>query len=268
MPGKCATTSERIHGVAIDSSDRIVIAGYSENGANDDFIVARFTTAGALDTTFSTDGWDQQNLGGGGADQGAAVAIQSDGKIDASGYDNGNFAVLRYSTAGALDANFSSDGIQTINFTGTDRATAVGLQTDGKILAGGYASAAGFDDFAITRLLSDGTLDTTFDSDGIATTTFSTTADDRMESLAVLTNGKIIAVGWVNDGTSDNIAVAKYLSTGALDTSFSGDGMYTYDHAAGQDRAQSVAIQSDEKLVIGGFATNANNDFIVVRLWP
>jgi uncharacterized delta-60 repeat protein len=263
-----ATTSERIQEVAIDAGDRIVVAGYASNGTDNDFITARYTTAGVLDTTFSTDGFDLQNIGGAGADQAMAVVIQTNGMIVVGGFNGGNFALVRYTTAGALDANFSGDGIQNVNFGGTDRANALALQTDGKILIGGYAPLSGFDDFAIARLLSDGTLDNTFDSDGRVTTTFSTTAADRVESMAVFTDGGIVAVGWVNDGVSDNIAIAKYTSAGALDTGFDGDGMYTYDHAGGQDRAQSVAVQYDEKIVVGGLVTNTNDDLVVMRFWP
>src|SRR5262245_49982969 len=94
--------------VAIDSLDRVVVAGYTNNGSNNDFAVARLTTAGALDTTFDADG-KQTIAFGTSTDIANCVAVDSlDRVVVAGGTDIGtiNVAVARLTAAGALDSSF------------------------------------------------------------------------------------------------------------------------------------------------------------------
>jgi len=85
--------------IAIQSDGKIVAAGYSDNGANDDFALVRYNTDGSLDTTFNTTGKVTTAIGASN-DYAYAVAIQSDGKIVAAGYSyngaNDDFALVRY----------------------------------------------------------------------------------------------------------------------------------------------------------------------------
>jgi uncharacterized delta-60 repeat protein len=85
--------------VVMQSDGKIVAAGYSYNGSNDDFAVVRYNTGGSLDTTFSGDGIVTTAVGAG-SDYGYSVAMQSDGKIVAAGYSYSgtkyDFAVVRY----------------------------------------------------------------------------------------------------------------------------------------------------------------------------
>ena len=71
--------------VAIQSDGKIVVAGYSDNGSNDDFALVRYNTDGSLDTTFDSDGKVTTAIGSG-DEHACSVAIQSDGKIVAAGY--------------------------------------------------------------------------------------------------------------------------------------------------------------------------------------
>jgi len=100
------------YGVVVDSQDRIVVAGesgYWPSGI--DFAVARYTSAGVLDTSFSTDGKLTTDIGSG-TDYGHAVAVDSNDRIVVAGYawndSNRDFAVVRHTSAGVLDAAFSS----------------------------------------------------------------------------------------------------------------------------------------------------------------
>src|SRR5262249_8529281 len=124
---------------------------------------------GLLDPTFGTGGITLTDVGSWEAL--TSVEIQPDGKVVAAGYNwtglttRDNFALPRYSAAGALDPAFGSGGLATIDIQGFgDRASAVALQpgTGGKILVAGYAGARKGLDFGIVRLNPDGTLDTTF----------------------------------------------------------------------------------------------------------
>ena len=106
-----------------------------------------------------------------------SVAIQSDGKIVAAGYSNNgsnwDFALVRYNTDGSLDTNFDSDGkVTTAIGSGNDYAWSVTIQSDGKIVAAGDSNNGSNNDFALVRYNTDGSLDTSFDSDGKVTTDY------------------------------------------------------------------------------------------------
>ena len=102
-----------------------------------------------------------------------------------------------------------------------------------------------------------GGLDTTFDSDGKVLT--STAGFDEARSLAVQSDGKIVVVGSAFNGSFFDMAIARYLANGSLDTSFDTDGLKTIDFAGQDDLANSVAIQSNGKIVVAGSSALANN---------
>jgi len=256
---------------ALQSDGKIVLAGYSKNASgNWDIAIARLNTDGTLDTDFATDGKVTTDVNGGDVIQG--MAIQSDGKIVVVGTVNygdtsSDFLIARYTTAGALDASFDSDGVQTVNISGEDRGLSVKLQTDGKIVAVGMSGHGVARDFALVRLNTNGSLDTSFDSDGIVTTDFGSTTDAARD-LVIESDGKIVAVGQMHDGNDDDFAVARYMTTGALDTSFSGDGKATTDVGGNQhdDIAYAAAIASNGSIIVGGEQTqNSDSDWALVQ---
>ena len=247
--------------VAIQKDGKIVVAGSSVYN----FALARYNTNGTLDTAFSHDGKQTTDFGPG--QHGAkSVAIQDDGKIILVGYTYygyHHFAIARYNTDGTLDTTFSNDGKQISELGYEDSASAVAIQNDGKIVVAGTAYGNGYD-FAIARYNRDGILDTTFSEDGIQTTDFGY-YDDAAFSLAIQSDGKIVAAGSANN----DFALTRYNSNGSLDSTFSEDGMQTIDFQ-GDDKANSMAIQSDGKIVAGGNSwgnySNPKGNFALIRL--
>ena len=255
--------------VAIQSDGKIVVAGNSYNGSNDDFALVRYKTDGSLDTNFGTGGKVTTDISD--ADAAWSVAIQSDGKIVVAGQSwNGSdydFALVRYKTNGMLDTSFDSDGkVTTAIGSGSDRAYSVAIQSDGKIVAAGRSSNGGSnDDFALVRYKTNGTLDTSFDSDGKVTTAIGSDLDVAY-SVAIQSDGKIVAAGNSYNGSNDDFALVRYNTDGSLDTSFDSDGKVTTEVGSGSDVANSVAIQSDGKIVAAGNSKNGNyRDFALVR---
>src|SRR5688572_13755652 len=237
--------------------------------------------SGDLDTTFDNDGLvtsyavpsDPSR-----ADAGTDIAIQADGKIVAVGGSyvpltgNSDFAILRYNTNGLLDTTFNGDGRLITNIGGFDRAAAVAIQPNGKIVAAGEkcSLSMGPCDIALARYNANGTLDTTFSGDGKQTNDFGGGSNGSYGSVAIQSNGKIVVSGYMHNGTDNDFAVYRYLSNGSLDTTFSGDGMVNIGFGAGsQDIAADVVLQSNGKiLVVGasGDTNNANNNFAIARL--
>ena len=161
-----ADSAEQIHAVAVDGSDRLLVVGayYPQTTASDwdtDFFVARYTTAGVLDTTFGTGGWVAIDFGGGAADRAHGVALQADGKIvlcgesRAAGPTDAVVAAARIDATGALDPSFGMGGITTITpgAGGHARAYACAVQGTRGILVAGDTDNGTDRDLLLLRLL-------------------------------------------------------------------------------------------------------------------
>jgi uncharacterized delta-60 repeat protein len=220
---------------------------------------------GQLDRTFGGDGRVITNISRGN-DGAADVAIQANGKIVAVGRAStrhyyGKFALARYRTDGHLDPAFGGDGVVTTNFAKRqDAASAVAIQSDGKIIAVGSGSLTTRDGyFALARYDPDGTLDATFGDGGMVRTN-PTTGDDYATDVAIQADGRIVVVGTMGAG---KFAVIRYTSDGTLDASFSGDGVAKANIATGYDSASAVALDAGERIVVAG--TGGDGSFAAAR---
>jgi uncharacterized delta-60 repeat protein len=118
------------------------------------------------------------------------------------------------------------------------------------------------------RRLLTGDLDLTFSGDGLVTTAFPNGSGSLAEGRAMLIqdDGKIVVAGYASNGTNDDFAVARYNTDGSLDNSFDGDGKVTTAVGTARDVAESIALQSDGKIIVAGFTRNGSSDqFAVVR---
>jgi uncharacterized delta-60 repeat protein/uncharacterized repeat protein (TIGR01451 family) len=250
--------------VALQPDGKIVVAGYTDAGGDNDFAVLRLNPDGTLDTAFSGDG--KQTIDFGDDDQGAGVVIDGSNVVLAgsTGGATANFAAARLLPDGTLDATFGGDGKVNRTFGGADFATAVAVQ-GGKYVLAGRTDAAGSDQFAVLRLNPDGTPDITFSADGHQTIDFGP-ATERAAAVAidgpnVVVVGTIFALG----GGSSNFAIARLTSDGSLDATFSGDGKLAV--AVGPDDVGTAVAVQNGKVVVGGFTDEVlNNDFVVIRL--
>ncbi len=151
----------------------ILVGSHSTSG---NFALAKITNAGAYDTSFDTDGKVLTNVVANSGQAGGATsaALQSDGKIVVAGYGYNTFVVARYLPSGTLDTTFNGTGINWIDFpdsAGARVANAVAIDAAGRIiLAGSSASGTSSSVMAIARLLPNGVLDSTLDTDGRLTT--------------------------------------------------------------------------------------------------
>lgn len=208
--------SDGARSVAIDASNRIVVAGYTAGAKNNDFLLARYTAdKGVLDTTFNKTGTMVTDFGSN--DAGYAVVIQADGKIVVAGGSGGNFALARYTATGALDSTLNKTGKVTTDLKGSDRASAVAIQGDGRIVAAGTSSGR----FALARYTTAGGLDTGFgggstDIAGTVVTDFGQ-GDDAAFGVAIRPTGTILTAGYAqSDTTGYDIALAQYTGTSSL----------------------------------------------------
>jgi len=144
----------------------------------------------SLDTSFGADGKVTTSFSAGN-DVGSGIAVQSDDKIVVMGTsDNGSgtseFAVARFNVDGSLDTSFNGDGrVITFFSAGNDVGSGIAVQSDDKIVVVGTSdNGSGSSEFAVARFNVDGSLDTTFDDDGMVPTFFSA-GDDVGSGIAV-----------------------------------------------------------------------------------
>jgi uncharacterized delta-60 repeat protein len=243
--------SDYIGGIAIQSDQKIVAAG----NANNQFTVARYMPDGSLDVSFGTGGFVITPLGA--FSSAGPVVIQPDGKIVAGGIGfvaNADFAVVRYHSNGTLDSTFAGDGIAYVAIGSEhDFASTMLLQPDGKIVLGGRVVAGSLTHFALARLDSSGGPDLSFGTGGSLTTAFGTTASD-IRSIALQTDGKIVATGYVaSTGPSGNdFALARYEANGTLDASFGTGGKTITDISGDGEISKKVLILADGRILVAG----------------
>ena len=219
---------------------------------------------GDLDPSFGTNGRVTTSFGG--VESARAVLVQADGKIVVGGTrdiaENLDFALARYNADGSPDLSFGENGRVTTEFGRDDKLIALLQQPDGKLIA------AGSDPFHITlaRYLPDGSPDPSFGpTNGKVTTTCAYQC--RAAALARQSDGKILVAGAVAGpapGQYDFLLI-RYQSGGALDSTFGTGGIVTTDFPAGrQDNAQAVVVQTDGKIVVGGYVVNAIHELDAV----
>lgn len=258
------------------SDGKILVAGRVENDNN--FLLLRYTTDGQLDNTFGTGGivWvssvDARAYG---------MAQQSDGKLVLAGWitpASRDFCIMRFNSDGSFDTGFGSGGIVTTPIGAeNDEARNVAIQSDGKIVVTGYSTNAAHNtDFVVVRYTASGSLDGSFGTGGIVTTDINNF--DMAEGIAINSATGAITVAGTSNGDSQDpnystsgsgdFTVVRYTSGGALDGTFGVGGIATFDiGSATYDEAHSLAVQSDNKLIVAGITKRGGNgDVAVVRL--
>jgi uncharacterized delta-60 repeat protein len=222
--------------------------------------------AGTLDPSFGDGGMLLLKSDGGTSS--FAVAVQPDGRI-LLGVDRTNgaqkFGVLRLRSDGAVDPTFGTAGVaETVLGTSDQNLRALQLQPDGKVLAAGSSRNVGKDsDFALVRYLPTGALDTTFGSSGIVLTDFGGQFDVG-RAITLMPDGRIMVAGSTvsNDGTTGDMAVARYQADGALDSTFGTGGRLTVDIRGTVDQARAIAPVAGGRFLLAGTTRDPNGSRI------
>jgi uncharacterized delta-60 repeat protein len=258
----------------IQPDGKIVAAGWGETaswGAPGVFGLARYLSSGSLDRSFGSGGEVALPAGSAGA-----VARQPDGKLLVAGSGHGDFMLVRYNADGSLDTTFGRGGKARTAFGSMGaQAQSVAIQADGKIVAAGpLGEDAGF---ALARYKANGSLDTTFGTNGRVTTKVG--AGGVAFALALQPDGKIVVAGSVNGDltflhgltTGDQFAVARYDPNGSLDTGFGTGGLVTNAFGLLSAQARAVVVQPDGKIVVAGAGQvdgNTPPEVVIARFAP
>lgn len=183
---------------------------------------------GSFDTTFGTGG----KLVAGGGSWMTQIGLQPDGKIVAVGHIepagiNDKFVVMRINANGTMDTSFGNEGITYTLFGAKCGAEAMTIQSDGKIVVGGWTSNStsnsGNLDYMIVRYNTNGSIDTSFGSSGIFHIPMTYT--QTISSLLSLPDGKILAGGQADNALGSAGSLLRLTVQGVLDTTFNDAGV-------------------------------------------
>jgi uncharacterized delta-60 repeat protein len=260
-----------VNDLAIDGSDRVVVVGSVRVGDDYDFGIARLTTSGRLDTSFSGDGkltvaFDRGN---GDFDGGEAVSIDRAGRIVVGGsisrVRSGDFdyGVVRVNPNGTVDTSFGSSGQAIVAFDAggdnTDLLSDIAIDSSNRVVLVGTVDRnnSGDTDIGVARLTSSGRLDTTFNGTGKRIVTFdrggSNTDDAR--GVAIDSRGRIVvgATVQMNSSGDTDFGAFRLTSNGALDSSFGSGGKTTVAFDMGGrlgDNLAGIAVDRFDRVVL------------------
>ena len=255
------------HSTLIQGDKKIILAGFTRAISQTFFALIRYNQNGIIDSTFGINGVDTTSIGSS-DDKAYSALIQPDHKIITAGYATEGyqhvFALVRYNEDGSLDNTFGTNGIVTTAIGNSDdKIFSIAIQQDGKIVAAGTSYEVINNEnvyvFALARYNTDGSLDSTFGTNGIATSWVEVSntllQDDEAKSVAIQADGKIVIGGYSGTGSETYFSIVRFNANGSIDNSFgsNGNGVVLTSIGAGWDVVSSVAIQGDSKIVAAGY---------------
>ena len=266
------------HGIEIDKNGKIYVAGHSRGTVPDvDAVILRLNDDGTLDTSFSGDGiyiHSPTNI----HDYFYDLKIDGLGRIVAVGSTgpDGDGLFSRISSAGVIDTTFNGVGYLTSDAAAGgsfgDRAALIELDHEGNILTYGAGRTAGFKLRAVIWkiLSSNGTLDTTFDGDGILVPANPTGSVENVMpgGFKIDANGRFLITGQASTATDKQMFVISLNSDGTLNTNFNTTGSWLVKETAGvgyEDFANSISIDDRGLIVIGGVSKSGTTGSAFVR---
>jgi uncharacterized delta-60 repeat protein len=247
--------------VALQSDGKALVAGWTVNGTNSDIVLLRFNADGSLDTPFGTTGVAVYDSGG--DDWGQGVILQTDGKALVAGYrwngTDSDIALLRFNTDGSLDTAFGSSGVAVYDGGWDDIGRAVVLQPDGMALVAGDTWNGTDFDVLLLRFQANGSLDTTFGSNGAAV--YAGSWDDRGKAVALQADGKALVTGY---SANRDIALLRFNANGSLDTTFAAAGIALYNGGGVLEMGNALVLQADGKALVAGYSMTGTDMALVL----
>jgi uncharacterized delta-60 repeat protein len=254
------------YSVVIQKDNKIVITGYSISSAtnNEEITLIRFTENGNIDKSFGNKGLVITEISDE-KDVGESVAIQRDGKIVVVGATDHkpttDIVLIRYNEDGSIDYSFGINGIVITDIKSSmDIGKSVAIQSDGKIVVGGFTHIINKFFITLLRYDSNGDLDPTFGDNGIVITEINGRRG-KMD-MVMQNDGKIILVGPSEVENSHHFTVLRFNNNGSLDKNFGRNGV-TKTIIGNYSEAESVALDLNGNIVVAGTTELGNEEFAI-----
>jgi uncharacterized delta-60 repeat protein len=272
--------------IALDSLNRVVVVGYGRGNdaiPTDDFLVARLTSTGALDTSFSGDGIAITSIVAATGDRAASVAVLGDGSLlvggttslhqpGGAGLPPYSIAIVRYRPDGSLEPSFGASGKWIANEQGgipgvgapydfNSSLTRIHLRSNCTLVVTGSIGLDATSDVFVGRMVDSGAWDPTFGVNGVRIVSFSGGADVLDDSV-VDSDGAIVLAGQRTLASDDAIALARVLADGAANTSFGTGGVHVHDLGprddgfTDDDEVEAVTLGANGEIYVAGATPN------------
>lgn len=227
--------------IAVTNDNKIIVGNSS--------LLYKLNIDGSLDTTFGSSGILEFTVPTGNS----AILVQNDNSF----FVVCNTKVYKFNADGSVATTFGTYGVTTYSQLAYENA----ILFNNNIYIGGTVN----NDFALLKMLSSGSIDTSFGTNGLVTTDFSI-RNDKITKLLVTSDNKIIALGSSIAGTNSVTAAAKYNLDGSFDTSFGILGRLLIT----QNVLKDAVLQQNNEVVFLTFnninSSNYYNDFLLTKL--
>ena len=265
-------TDETGNAIAIQTDGKIVVGGNFDANTSEDFLLLRFRQNGLADSIFGIHGVVTSDFNNNSEDELHDVLVQPDDKILICGWTNGtdkDIALMRFNSSGTIDSTFGNNGrVSTDINNQLQEARAMTTQSDGKIVVAGLTQTPGSAaNVALFRYNTDGSLDSSFGTNGIVISIVSN-YDDFATDVVLDSDGKILISGLTTDASQGiyNSLIMRFDSTGILDNTFGIGGKVILDINAMDNWSNSMLLQQDGKIIISGKSFQVTDtDFLLAR---
>jgi uncharacterized delta-60 repeat protein len=243
-------------GIGLQPNGSIVVAGASASA----FTTVRLAaTDGAIDGTYGSGGTASLPFAG----DATTTSYANDALVDGSGRtliaatvahgaNPQRYAMVRFTAGGQPDTAFDGDGLVETPFGGGNASTnTIATGPGDTIVVAGDAN--GNTTFGVARYHEDGSIDTSFDGDGLITTAIPGYANASATAVQVAADGRVNVAGYGRNGPTPTFVLARYLASGAIDASASGGGITVTSSLDGH--ASALVAQSGGRLVGAGTST-------------
>lgn len=271
-----ANFDDMAYAISLQSDGKILVAGSTYDGTANKMCILRYRADGSLDPAFSDDGKLVIDFGGP-DDAARGLTIMGDGSIYVGGYRmeevtatmyRRNFAAVRVNINGDFDAAFGGDGQVATSFSSDRHASgfAMGVQADGKVVMAGYSyvgTSANYQ-FALLRYNGDGTLDNSFDGDGMVLVPTGTILGEAY-AIQIQVDNKIVIAGKAYEGFDTDFALLRFNADGTLDNTFGTGGIVQTSFGTGEEESfTGLSMEWDGGIVATGYKGNGSDRETVI----
>lgn len=264
--------------LTLNNAGQVLVAGFATDSDDvTDLLIIKSKADGSIDTTFADNGMSvtsvTEQLISGSEDILNATVFLDNGQIlgvgsstrMVDGASQSQLLVTKASSQGAFDSSFGDNGKLLLDLTHAPQSVKAALDDSGRTVV----VASGDKSVTTLRLQADGTLDTSFGSDGYFVTSYN--HDVGVEAMALLSDGtsyQIVSVVEQYRQTGENNIVAGLLSVteaGQLDSAFAGGGqlalssMEVFGLFEGDNNTFSVIGTDYSNIITEHFALNGSD---------
>ena len=252
--------------VVVQDDGKVVVVGEAYGA----YLVARFTTDGSLDPTFSEDGWLKVTFRNADYARATAVGLDSTGRLLVGGKTGRGIGVTRIWPGGRVDRTYGDQGRALVPSSAGSYLNDLVVDPSDRVVFGGWRFTGSFEpnggEMVVGRLTPDGDLDPTFRGGGLVA--IDPPRDSAIEAIGLLADGRIVGAGsHAPHAGGSRTGLVRLWPDGRRDRSFGDDGIVSLDLAPGDEAATGLAVQAGGRVTVTGWSGGGAR-ILLARLGP